>query len=69
MLVFFCHKLIDLMPSECLNELFEAATDIFTSSQMPHLETPALPPSATPKKAVYGGRVKSPPFVIEFDEG
>ena len=68
-LLLFCHWLIDLMPSECISELFEAAIDIYTSNQMLRLETPSLPPATTPKKAAYGGRVKSPPFVIDFDEG
>ena len=68
-MAFVCHRLINLISREALRELFETVVDIYFSYQIPYQETPALPPAATPKKAVYGGRVKSTPFIIEFDEG
>ena len=68
-MAFWCHLLIEFMPREGLRELLISVFDVYTIYKSPRVESPALLPSVSHKKAVYGGKVKNPPFVIEFDEG
>ena len=67
-IIFVCHCLIDLMPREALGEIFETIVDTYLDFQVPYQEPLALPPPDRERNAVYGDRVKSPPFVIDFDE-
>ena len=68
-MIIYCHWLIELMPRDALRELLETIAEIYRDYQIPYQEPLALPPPDRERKAVYGGRAKSPPFVIEFDEG
>lgn len=64
----FCHKLVDMVPREGFIELAEALVEIIDSYRPEREEIPALPPVASPTRAVYGDMVESPPFFFDLDE-
>lgn len=63
----FCKKLIEHIPSEGLDDLVKTLVDIYSFYQLTRQETQELPSPDRRKKAVFRGRVESPPIVIEFD--
>ena len=69
MFLSFCHKLVDIVPTEGLRELAETLFEVIDFYQPAREERPALPPDVTSTEAVYGEMVESPPFFIDFDEG
>ena len=69
MFLSFCHKLVDIVPTEGLRELAETLFEVIDFYQPTREERPALPPDVTSTEAVYGEMVESPPFFIDFDEG